>query len=80
MEPIYLTLIWISVLSATNKLEIKNGLVVLTVPLVVRQEKCLFTLRPVNDNVGNFIEYLKNEDKGIEKVNLYTIGIETVSL
>ena len=43
-------------------------------PLVAKQEKCLFTLKPVNDNVGNFIEYLKSEDKGIEKVNLYTMG------
>jgi hypothetical protein len=57
-------------------LELKNGLVVLTVPLVIRKEKCLFRLKPVNENVGNFIDYLKKEDIGIEKVNIYTLGME----
>ena len=64
------------VVTPSNKLELKNGLVVLTVPLVIKQEKCLFSLKPVNENVGNFIDYLKKEDKGIEKVNIYTIGMK----
>jgi hypothetical protein len=45
-----------------------------TLPLVAKNEKCLFTLKPVNDTVGNFIEYLKNEDRSIEKAGIYKQG------
>lgn len=55
------------------KLEHANGFIKLTLPLLARQERCLFTLKPVNDNVGKLIEYVKNEDKGIDRAALYTL-------
>lgn len=63
-----------SVTKQDAKINFVNGLVTLQVPLVAKQEKCLFTLKPYTENVGNFIDYLRNEDKSIEKVNLYTTG------
>lgn len=61
------------------KLEHSNGFIKFTVPLLARQEKCLFTLKPVNDNVGKLIEYVKNEDKGIDRAALYTLGSFSLS-
>lgn len=45
-----------------------RGLPQLTVPLPSRREKCLFTLKPISNCVGDFIEMLKKEDKGIDRV------------
>ena len=56
------------------KLEYSNGHVKLTLTLPSRRERCAFTLRPVNDTVKHFIDYLKVEDKSVEKVTLYSSG------
>lgn len=58
-----------------NKLQcnLVNGSIQIAVPLVTKQDKCLFTLKPVNDTVGNFIDYIKNEDKAIEKVQVFNL-------
>jgi calcium uniporter protein, mitochondrial len=50
-----------------------NGCVQIAVPLVTKQDKCLFTLKPINDTVGNFMDYIKNEDKAIEKVQIFNL-------
>lgn len=49
-----------------------NGLPVINILLPSRLEACQFTLRPITSNVGDFIQDLKNEDKGIDRAHLYT--------
>lgn len=39
----------------------------LTVPLPSRRERCRFTLRPVSQTVGEFLEQIKAEDHGVER-------------
>lgn len=58
-----------------NDLHIKpNGIVKLVLMLPARKEKCEFTLRYLNENIGSLIEKIKQEDKSIEKVVFYTNG------
>ncbi|XP_047521468.1 calcium uniporter protein, mitochondrial [Pieris napi] len=45
----------------------RRGLPVITVPLPSRREKCRFTLRPVSQTVGDLLEQLKAEDRGVER-------------
>ncbi|CAG0882879.1 unnamed protein product [Darwinula stevensoni] len=49
-----------------------RGLPVIEVPLPSRHERCRFTLRPISNTVGDFLEMLKVEDKGIDRVAAYT--------
>jgi hypothetical protein len=51
-----------------------RGLPVVTVPLPSRKERCRFTLRPISHSVGDFQEMLRNEDKGIDRVAVTTLG------
>ncbi|XP_055528115.1 calcium uniporter protein, mitochondrial [Wyeomyia smithii] len=44
-----------------------RGLPHITVPLPSRNERCQFTLRPVTHSVGNFLEMLKVEDRGVDR-------------
>ena len=44
----------------------------ITVPLPSKGEDCDFMLQPLSDNVGDFIDYLKKEDGGVERAALYT--------
>lgn len=44
-----------------------RGLPHITVPLPSRNERCQFTLRPVTHSVGNFLDMLKDEDRGIDR-------------
>lgn len=44
-----------------------RGLPHVTVPLPSRNEKCQFALRPVSHNVGDFLQMLLAEDKGIDR-------------
>ncbi|XP_058836096.1 calcium uniporter protein, mitochondrial [Topomyia yanbarensis] len=44
-----------------------RGLPHITVPLPSRNERCQFTLRPVTHSVGNFLEMLKLEDRGVDR-------------
>jgi len=48
--------------------KIVNGLPQITIPLPSRNEKCVFALKPVSHNVGDFIEMLKFEDRGIDSI------------
>eukprot|EP00088_Acartia_fossae_P012847 TRINITY_DN16646_c0_g1_i1.p1 TRINITY_DN16646_c0_g1~~TRINITY_DN16646_c0_g1_i1.p1 ORF type:complete len:349 (-),score=50.16 TRINITY_DN16646_c0_g1_i1:579-1625(-) len=48
--------------------KVTNGLPQITVPLPSRNEKCVFSLKPVSNNVGDFIEMLKFEDRGIDTI------------
>ncbi|XP_072940909.1 calcium uniporter protein, mitochondrial [Epargyreus clarus] len=45
----------------------RRGLPVITVPLPSRRERCRFTLRPVSQTVGDLLEQVKKEDRGVER-------------
>lgn len=42
----------------------------MVVPLPSRNEKCQFALRPVSHNVGDFLQMLHAEDKGIDRATI----------
>jgi len=50
----------------------ENGLIHLSVPLPSRDENCRFTIRPISSTVGEFLDALKAEDRGIESAGIYT--------
>lgn len=49
-------------------MEYHRGLPQITVPLPSRKERCQFTLKPISNTVGDFIEMVTKEDKGIDRV------------
>ncbi|KAL1375894.1 hypothetical protein pipiens_017214 [Culex pipiens pipiens] len=56
-----------SLLAPRRDRPIREGLPHITVPLPSRNERCQFTLRPVTHSVGNFLDMLKDEDRGIDR-------------
>lgn len=48
-----------------------NGLPHITVPLPSRNEKCRFSLKPISHNVGDFLDMLKLEDRGIDRAAIF---------
>jgi len=56
-----------------------QGLVRISVPLISREESCVFTLKPISSTVGDFLDALKAEDRGIETAGIYTEAGERVA-
>ena len=52
----------------------QNGLPVISVNLPSRRERCQFTLKPISDSVGVFLQQLQAEDRGIDRVAIYSAG------
>lgn len=52
----------------------QNGLPVISVSLPSRRERCQFTLKPLSDCVGVFLQQLQAEDRGIDRVAIYSTG------
>ncbi|CAL8257861.1 unnamed protein product [Lota lota] len=50
----------------------QNGLPVISVSLPSRRERCQFTLKPLSDSVGVFLRQLQAEDRGIDRVAIYS--------
>ncbi|XP_055026504.1 calcium uniporter protein, mitochondrial [Misgurnus anguillicaudatus] len=50
----------------------QNGLPVISVRLPSRRERCQFTLKPLSDTVGVFLQQLQAEDRGIDRVAIYS--------
>ncbi|CAM4582329.1 unnamed protein product [Lepidochelys olivacea] len=50
----------------------QNGLPVISVNLPSRRERCQFTLKPISDSVGVFLQQLQTEDRGIDRVAIYS--------
>ncbi|XP_056292003.1 calcium uniporter protein, mitochondrial isoform X2 [Pseudoliparis swirei] len=50
----------------------QNGLPVISVCLPSRRERCQFTLKPLSDCVGVFLQQLQAEDRGIDRVAIYS--------
>ena len=53
--------------STIEDITMVNGLPHITVPLPSRHEKCVFALKPISNNVGDFLAMLCEEDKGIDR-------------
>uniref|UniRef100_A0A672HIU6 Calcium uniporter protein n=1 Tax=Salarias fasciatus TaxID=181472 RepID=A0A672HIU6_SALFA len=51
----------------------QNGLPVISVSLPSRRERCQFTLKPLSDCVGVFLQQLQAEDRGIDRVAIYSL-------
>nr|VZI38846.1 unnamed protein product [Spirometra erinaceieuropaei] len=47
-----------------------NGLPRFHIPLPSRKETCVFTMRPLSNTVGDLIEAIREEDKGIDRIAL----------
>ena len=45
----------------------------MSVPLPSRRENCEFILKPLSHTVKDFIQQLKDEDKGIERAVIYNM-------
>ena len=45
----------------------RNGFPVVSVPLPSRRENCEFILKPLSHTVKDFVQQLKDEDKGIDE-------------
>ena len=43
-----------------------------------RDERCLFTLRPLTDTVGSFLNMVSEEDLGIENIAVYRKGLSGI--
>lgn len=50
----------------------QSGLPVISVRLPSRRERCQFTLKPLSDTVGVFLQQLQAEDRGIDRVAIYS--------
>ena len=51
----------------------RNGFVVVTLPMPSRSEQCEFTLRPVTHTVRDLVDFAKEEDKGIDRIAVYSM-------
>lgn len=51
-----------------------RGLPRITVPLPSRKEHCSFTIKPITHTVGNFLDMLKAEDRGIDRACITSLG------
>ncbi|XP_025087718.1 calcium uniporter protein, mitochondrial-like [Pomacea canaliculata] len=49
----------------------RDGLPVVSVPLPSRHESCEFTLKPVSHTVADFLQFITQEDRGIDRVAIY---------
>ena len=58
----------------------KQGLVLLSLPLPSRNELCEFTLRPVTHSVKDLVQFIKDEDGGVERAAIYNSDGIRVSL
>ncbi|XP_073840369.1 mitochondrial calcium uniporter isoform X2 [Musca autumnalis] len=56
--------------SGDVSVEYIQGLPHLTIPLPSRNEKCRFALKPVSHRVGDLINMLKTEDRGIDRATI----------
>jgi len=54
-------------LKTISDISIINGLPHVTVPLPSRNELCVFALKPISNTVGDFLDMLKHEDRGIDR-------------
>ncbi|XP_014474720.1 PREDICTED: calcium uniporter protein, mitochondrial isoform X1 [Dinoponera quadriceps] len=57
-----------------------RGLPRITVPLPSRKEHCSFTMKPITHTVGNLLDMLKTEDRGIDRACITSLdGVRIAS-
>ncbi|KAM3175893.1 hypothetical protein ACTXT7_007611 [Hymenolepis weldensis] len=56
-----------------------GGLPRFHIPLPSRDETCIFSLRPLSNNVGDLVKAIENEDKGIDRVAFLGKGARNFS-
>jgi len=61
------------------KVRYEHGLAILSVPLPSRDENCLFTLRPITSTLGDFIDQLQAEDRGVDYAAVYSLDGERIA-
>ena len=49
--------------STIDTITVVNGLPHITIPLPSRAERCVFALKPISNNVGDFLAMLRAEDR-----------------
>ncbi|XP_033207501.1 calcium uniporter protein, mitochondrial isoform X2 [Belonocnema kinseyi] len=59
--------------AAEVTVDYNRGLPRIKVPLPSRRESCVFTLKPITHTVGDFLEMLKREDRGIDRANITSL-------
>lgn len=61
-------------ISSRNVVEVtmQNGLPRFHIPLPSRNETCAFTVKPLGNTIGDLIKYIQEEDKGIDRVALFS--------
>lgn len=52
-------------------MEYRYGLSVFSVPLPSRKESCEIVLKPVSHTVKDLITFIKEEDRGVDRVAVY---------
>jgi len=57
----------------------EHGLAILSVPLPSRDENCLFTVRPITSTLGDFIDQLQAEDRGVDYAAVYSLEGERIA-
>lgn len=50
----------------------RHGFVVLSIPLPSRAELCEFNLKPITHSVKDFMQFIKDEDGGVERAAVYS--------
>ena len=56
------------------KVEYRNGLPQLYIPLPSRREVCQFTLRPITNTVSDLLRGIQTEDQGVDRCAVYSTG------
>ncbi|XP_041075146.1 calcium uniporter protein, mitochondrial-like [Polyodon spathula] len=64
-------------LSNDIMVEYRHGLPVISLPLPSWRERCRFSIKPVLMTVGDFLQYIRDEDKGVDRATiLNTDGVQ----
>jgi len=67
----YFRLLTANAVTSQVQVEFKDGLANIAVPLPSRGETCVFQIKPFNTTVGDFLQLLQTEDKGIDRASIY---------
>ncbi|CAF0885037.1 unnamed protein product [Adineta steineri] len=57
--------------SSPVQIEFKDGFANISVPLPSRGESCVFQLKPFNTTIGDFVDVLQKEDRGIDRASIF---------
>ncbi len=52
----------------------EDGLPVVVLPLPSRRERCQFTLKPITHTLGDLLNFIQEEDKGVDRLAVYSPG------